>query len=229
MPPTPSTIPTSFVPKQPVSSGPRFSKTGGNTFLVISLVILGISIAGAIGVFAYEHYLTSVREGKAAAVKAEQDAVDPTAIEEFVRMRDRLRYAGGVLDAHVAASGFFDLLESVTLQTVRFDTLSFTLAEDRSAEIQMSGVARTFNALAAQSTALAGERLVKRAIFSDIAVDETNDTVTFSLTAELDPRLLAFTEEDLVSAPAPADVAPVEDASSAEALPAETDMTAPLP
>lgn len=222
MPPTPSTIPTSFVPKQPLGTGsaPRFTKSGGNTFLIVSLVILGLSLASAFGVFGYERYLQSVREGKAEAVIAEQENIDETAIEEFVRLRDRFSYANSILDTHIAASGFFGLLERVTLQSVRFDTLTFTLTEDRGAEIQMTGVARTFNALAAQSSVLAEERLVKRAIFSDIAVDETNDTVRFSLVAELDPKLLAFTEEDLANAPTLVMPAPV---------PAPIEETAPLP
>ena len=205
--PTPTTIPTSFVPKQPVHTGSRYVQSGGNTFLMLSLIILGISILGAGGVFGYERYLISVRDTKSATVQSAQENIDASTVEDFIRTRDRFTAAQGLLNNHVAVSNFFDLLESLTLQNVRFSSLSFTLTEDRSAEIQMNGTARTFNALAAQSSAFASEKRIKRAIFSDIKVNDTK-TVSFSLAADIDPKLLALTPETIPALP-------VEDATTA--------------
>src|SRR5690606_35233515 len=123
-----------------------------NLFLVIAMFLLSLAVVGAAGVFLYERYLEGVAERKAVAVAQAQAQVNPDTVEDFIRTRDRFSSAKTILDNHVAVSQFFDLLEATTLQTVRFDDLSFTLAEDRTAEITMSGVARTFNALAAQSS-----------------------------------------------------------------------------
>jgi hypothetical protein len=207
-------IPTSFVPKQPVRSSGRFSKSGGNIFLIAGLFLAFLSILAAVGVFAYKSYLTSVRDSKKVAVEKAEQAIDSVAVEEFIRTRDRLTAAGTLLENHVAASRFFVLLERVTLTNVRFNTLSYTLADDRSASIEMDGVARTFNALAAQSSAFASEREVKRAIFSRIDVDDETNTVSFTLSAELAPSLLAFTAE----------VAPQEE----ETLPTEVETETPI-
>ena len=191
---------------------------------MLSLVILGLSLLASAGVFGYERYLSGVRDSKAAAVIAAQERVDAATIEEFVRLRERFQTAGVILDGHIAASNFFDILETATLQNVRFDSLSLEVVEDGSAEIQMSGVARTFNALAAQSSVLAKEKYIKRAIFSDIASDETTDTVTFTLDADLDPRLLEFAVEDAPAVPETDILPQAEDGAPSDA---ETDAAAP--
>ncbi len=202
--------------------------------MVISLFLLGLSLLGAGGVFAYEQYLMDIRDAKSAEVENAEKEIDTVVVEDFIRMRDRFTSAKTLLDAHVMASQFFDLLESKTLQNVRFDSLSFTLADDRTAEIRMEGVARTFNALAAQSSLFAGEKEIKRAIFSDIRVDENDDTVSFTLTADLTPALIAMTEKSAGPAPAAEELpisegeAPSEEGSAESPEAAET-APAPTP
>jgi hypothetical protein len=188
---------------------------------MLSLVILGIAILGAGGVFGYERYLLSIRDTKSVAVQKAQEGIDASTVEEFIRTRDRFTAAKGLLNNHVAVSNFFNLLESLTLQNVRFNSLSFTLAEDRSAEIQMNGTARTFNALAAQSSAFSAEKRIKRAIFSDIKVND-NKTVSFSLGAEVDPKLLVLIPED-------APVVPVEETTTASSSQSATTTPPKLP
>jgi len=206
------------VPKQPVRGTASYTKSGGNTFLTLALVILGIAILGAGGVFGYQRYLMSVRDAKSEEVRQAQEAINASSVEEFVRTRDRFTAAEALLDNHVAVSNFFNLLESITLQTVRFNSLSFTLTDDRSAQIAMAGTARTFNALAAQSSVFAEEKRIKRAIFSDIKVN-TDNTVSFSLDADLDPRLLVLTADAAPNAPAVPQAAPVATSTPATSTP----------
>lgn len=163
---------------------------------MISFIILGISVLLALGVFAYQQYLQSARNAKADEVQKAQASIDTANVEDFIRTRNRFSAAGTLLDNHIVASNFFSVLESITLENVRFNSLDFKVGEDNETEIHMEGIARTFNALASQSSAFAAEKRIKRAIFSDIAVGEQN-TVTFSLTAELDPRLISFTSKEI--------------------------------
>ena len=190
------------MPKQPVRTSPTPARSGGNVFLVIASLALGLALLGSIGVFAYERYLSGVRDARALEVAQAEEQINPASVEDFIRTRDRFIEAGRILDNHVAVSQFFDLLESLTLQSVRFDNLAFTLADDRSAEIRISGVARTFNSLAAQSSAFASEKRVKSAIFSGITVNP-NRTVAFELEADLDPRLLILNLPEAPSIPVP--------------------------
>lgn len=202
MPPSPTTIPTSFVPKQPVrtASAPQYQRGGGNTFLYVALLVLLVVVVASGAVFAYQQYLTSARNAKAEEVKQAQERINNETVEDFIRTRNRFIAAGTLLDKHVTLSSFFSLLESLTLETVRFNSFTFKRAEDGTSEIQMDGTARSFNALAAESSIFAGEKRIKRAIFSDISVDQ-NNSVTFSLSAELDPRLISYSAEAVDTLP----------------------------
>lgn len=189
------------MPKQPVKRTARFTKTGTNTFLVLSLFVLVVMVVGAGAVFGYGEYLKGVERAKSALLAAAEENINADSVESFVRARDRFAAAGGILDSHLELSNFFDLLESITLTNVRYNSFSFTMLPDGTGEITVSGTARSFNALAAQSAAFSSEKQIKRAIFSGIQVTESG-TVSFSMTATLDSRLLEFTVEGGTPPPA---------------------------
>lgn len=184
----PPTIPTSFVPKQPVTASRRL-RSGANLFLVVGFICLTLSLVGAGAAFGYEKYLEGVRDSKAAALATAEKSINVDMVEEFIRLRNRLIATETLLNQHVATSQFLDVLETRTLQTVRFSSLTFHVNEDRSAEIEMSGTARSFNALAAQSSSFAAEKRIRRAVFSNITVDKDGG-VAFRLTADIEPRLV---------------------------------------
>ncbi|MDB5265252.1 MAG: putative pilN [Parcubacteria group bacterium] len=185
----PPTIPTSFVPKQPVSSQTRRISSGTNVFLLIGVVLFGISLAAAAAAFAYQKYLENVRDGEVAQLDSLQRNIDRSSVEDFIRLRNRFIAGQTLLDNHVGLSQFFNVLESITLQNVRFETLKLEVNPDHSASLGMEGHAATFNALAAQSTSFAGDKRIKRAIFSDIGT-EKGGGVSFSLTADLSPEFV---------------------------------------
>lgn len=232
----PPTIPTSFVPKQPVSSGMRKQKSGLNLLLIGSSALLGIATLVCAGIFGYELYLKGARDAKQAELAAAQRAVDIDTVEGFIRLRDRLSATESILNQHVELSEFFDVLEARTLQTVRFSNLIVSVSGDRSAEIEVEGVARSFNALAAQSASIAAEKRIKRAIFSGITVND-NGTVAFSLTATLDPRIITsgeilpgITDEEPVPAAAPvAPASPVSPGPATTTVPAARPATTTAP
>lgn len=197
----PPTIPTSFVPKQPLD-GRRRSQGGTNYFLIISLGFLGLAVLAAGLVFGYEYYLKSMKQARAAELAAATAAINEDTVEEFVRLRDRFVSAQELLDKHIVLSRFFSLLESITAVNVRFFSLDLAVGEGGATRIEMEGVARSFNALAAQSAAFASQKDIRRAIFSDISVNQ-NGTVSFLLTAELDPDLVRLPKAAVSTTPPP--------------------------
>lgn len=226
----PPTIPTSFVPKQPVATSVRRQQSGTNILLIIGGAIAGISILAGVGVFAYEMYLTNARDQKSLELTAAQRAVNIDVVEGFIRLKNRLNTVEVLLDQHIALSEFFNTLEARTLETVRFSGLTVSVNDDRSADIQMEGVARSFNALAAQSSSIAAEKRIKRAIFADIAVND-NGTVGFTLTASIDSRLI--TSGDVLpgianpGAPAPVEAPAQPEAPAATSTGATTTQVQP--
>lgn len=219
-------IPTSFVPKQPAPQNRR--PTGGhNLFLIVATFIFSLAIIASIGTYAYDRYLSHSLEAKAAELAEAQRLVNEDQVEEFVRLRDRLIHGRDLLDNHIALSQVFEVLEAQTLTSVRFSTLSLTVADDKTAQIEIDGIARNFNALAAQSNAFAAEKGIRRAIFSGIVVNQ-NNTVSFKLTADLDSRLLIAAGSGVSGAQVP--VEPVAPPSQVETVPAATSTTsAPQP
>lgn len=166
--------------------------------MIISMLLMGIAIAGAAATFGYQLILESVRDRKAEELAAAEASISRTTVDEFLRLHNRLNATEVMLDEHIALSQYLDVLESLTLQTVSFDSLDLVVGTGRVTTVTMEGSARSFNSLAAQSAAFAAEKRIKRAIFSNIGTGETG-LVSFSLTAELDPALIAW---DGAAAPA---------------------------
>lgn len=214
------TIPTSFVPKQPLDAPRRKMQAGDNIFLLVSILILGVSVVTAGAVFGYQKYLSSVIEVKSAALDQARSEIDRQQVEDFIRLKQRFDSGKTLLDNHVTASRFFTLLEESTLQNVKFDDLKLTVEDDRTASVSLSGVARNFNTLAAQSSEIAEQRDFKRSIFSDIRIN-ANGTVGFTLTADIDEDLMRM------QAPARVEAAPAPEAAVETPPAAPATTTAP--
>ncbi len=187
----PPTIPTSFVPHAAGAAPQKFRSDFGGAFGFFAYGVLGIVFLLALGVFFYGRLLAADRAGKDAALAKAESAIDPVTVEGFVRLRNRLDQSGTLLKKHVAVSNFFGALETLLPGSVRFSSLHIVLDATGTAKIEASGVAKSFNALAAASTAFATDGRIKDAIFSKISINKDN-SVNFGLSASLDPNLIAF-------------------------------------
>lgn len=198
---------------------------GTNIFLLASLAIAGIAVLAAGLTFGYERYLLYVEGSKEAELARAEAAVDQDTVTGFVRLRDRFTAGKNLLDNHVVLSQLFDVLETVTLQNVRFQNLNVTVTDDRSATLRVSGIARNFNTLAVQSNTIAADPRFKRAIFSGITVNQDN-TVSFQLSADIDPRLVVIGPAAAGTAvPPPAAPAVEEQPQATTTAPAATTTT----
>lgn len=197
---------------------PRQSQSGGNAFMVVAVGLLAIVGLLALGEFAYAHFLAGEMQSKSSQLTAQEQSVSQDTVEGFLRLRNRLTSAENILSQHVALSQFFDVLESLTLSEVRFTSLAITVNADRTADVKMTGTAKSFNALAAQSAAFAEESRIKQAIFSGISADK-NGVVSFAVTAKLDPKLveLPATVPSSWTSAAPATTAPSDIQNAIEA------------
>lgn len=212
----PPTIPTSFVP-HPSGAAPRrlrFDFTGAFGF--VSYAILGIVFALALGVFIYGRVLAANLSAKDAALAEAEASIDPVTVENFVRLRDRLDSGAALLTNHVAFSNFFTLIETLMPSTARFTSLHLAVNDEGGVKIEGAGVARSFNALASASSAFAVDGRIKDAIFSNIVVSSKDGSVSFALTATLDPKLVAFSPS-----------VPAVSESAASAVPQESATTTP--
>lgn len=178
------TIPTSFVPHSNVAPK-RFHADFSNAFGLFAYAVLGIVFLLALSVFFYGRILAFNQSSKDAKLKVAVDGIQPTTIDGFIRLRDRLSSGKTLLNEHVAFSGFFSLLEKIIPETVRFTTIHLSFNSTGVPKIDGAGVAKSFNALAAASTAFADDGHIKDAIFSNITINK-DSSVSFSLVASID-------------------------------------------
>ncbi len=200
----PPTIPTSFVPHEASASGRRFRADYSGAFSFFAYAVLAIVLALAIGVFLYGRILVATQSAKDAELAKAEAGVDPTTVESFIRLHNRLASGETLLANHAAFSGFFSLLQTIMPTTVRFSSLHLWFDNTGTANVEGTGVAKSFNALAAASSGFAENGMIKNAIFSNIVVSSKNNAVSFALAATLDPKLVAFTPS--ASAPAAATI-----------------------
>ena len=186
----PPTIPTSFVP-HPTATQQKFRSDFTGAFGFFAYTILGIVFLLALGVFFYGRILASSQSAKDAALAEQIKKIDQTTVENFIRLRDRLVSSEALLAKHVAFSEFFSSLEKILPSTVRFTTLHLSVDSTGVPEIEGSGVAKNFNALAAASAAFAEDGRIKDAIFSNLDIGK-DSSVSFSLAATLDQRMIVF-------------------------------------
>jgi hypothetical protein len=187
----PPTIPTSFVPRSLGVAKQRFRSDFTGAFDFLGYGVFGIVFVLALGVFLYGRILAAEQTSKDNTLTAAEQAIDRTTVEGFVHLRNRLNFSVILLKKHVAFSNFFTLLETTLPTNVRFSTLHAALDSSGMPKIEGSGIAKSFNALAAVSTAFANDGRIKDAIFSKISINKDN-SVSFDLSATLDPGLVGF-------------------------------------
>jgi len=197
----PSNIPTSFVP--PGTTVPRRFRTDlSGAFNFFALALFGIAFVLALGVFFYARILAADRAAKDATLAQAEQTIDLATVEGFVQLRNRLNSGEALLATHPAFSSFFTLLDTLTPATIRFSSLRLSTDDTGVAKLDGTGVARSFNALAAASNALAKNGNIKDAIFSNISVSPANGSVSFVLAASLDPKLITFMPPEYPTVPA---------------------------
>ncbi len=186
----PPTIPTSFVPHSAASER-RFRADFSGAFDFFAYAVLVAVFALAAAVFFYGRILDSSKAAKDAELASAQQSIDPATAENFVRLRNRLASSGVLLEKHISFSSFFSSLEKILLTTVRFTSLRLSISDTGAAKMEGLGVAKSFNALAAASSALSKDGHIKDAIFSNIRVNK-DGSVSFALSAALDQKIVAF-------------------------------------
>lgn len=183
------TIPTSFVPRP--STPKRYQTDLTGAFAFFGYFIFTLAVIMALGVFIYGGILKSQQAASDTKLKAAIASIDPTTAEGFIRLNNRLSLGESLLNQHVAFSGLFALLDKILPTTVRFTSFHLTIDSTGVARVEGAGTAKSFNALAAASSAFAADGNIKDAIFSSIKVNKDN-SVTFLLAATIDPKVISF-------------------------------------
>tara|TARA_B100000745_G_scaffold204527_1_gene135065 strand:- start:261 stop:977 length:717 start_codon:yes stop_codon:yes gene_type:complete len=192
-----SNIKASFIPdKMPSAhsggSAPKApSGSAVDILMLVAVVILAVSLALSAAVFLYDSFLNANVQRKGEQLQRAQQAFEPALVEELVRLDLRLQAANDVLSRHLAPSEMFNLLEELTLQSVSYSSLDYSINEDETIAIRMKGKADSVNAVALQASVFGQNNAIVSPIFSDI--DLVSDGVAFSVSATVNPAALRYT------------------------------------
>ena len=189
---------SSFIPKKPVVTSMRPKRGPINLLSLVSIVVFVLALIGALGVFLYESYLNNGIAGDEQSLNLAQGQFDTNTINSIIRLNTRLSVANSLLSQHLEISNLFVLLENTTLQTVRFNDFSLTTGDQNSLTLGVKGEAMGFSDVALQSAAFNRSNYFKNLVVSNLSLEQ-NGAVSFSMTAIVNPSLVAYAPSTTVS------------------------------
>jgi len=192
--PTPQT--TSFMPKQPLAQSTARVTRGVSGLALFAWFIFVVSLLSAGGAFlmskSTDQRIIRIKE-QIASIRA---SFEEDTILDIKRLDNRIVSAQEILGLHVATSPIFEALQDRTLKSVSFDQFGYTLSEkspgSRQIEVEMTGRATSYEAIAQQSDSLAENKYILNPIFSNMTLDEKLGTITFALSFNVNQTLVSF-------------------------------------
>lgn len=182
---------TSFIPKKVVEQ-----KSGGfsgsSILLTVGVVLLVLSLLSAGGVLLYTKYLDSALASKKETLQKQKAEFAPELIRDMARLDRKLEIGKLLLQEHVSVTGIFELLQDLTLKTVRFTNLTYTQSKD-GITLNLQGEGQSFTSVALQSDEFGESNALSEAIFSNFQLNERGN-VNFTVTAIVDPKVVSFIE-----------------------------------
>lgn len=224
----------SFIPKKPIVEKTRPARPVG-AFFGLALLIFFLSVAAYGGLFYYNIDMQKQVASVRATVQEEAGRIDPDGVIVRAReTRERIIRIKTVLDGHIAVTPIFDLLERMTVRTVRFKDFSFSIVDptqessgvraggassssagaEKEYVVTLGGTAVGYGALALQRDAfLAEKNIIKDVVVSNISLDQKGN-VNFTARLSIYPEYVAYARMFPVAG-APAGVSDTESASPA--------------
>jgi hypothetical protein len=185
---------TSFVPKKAVVEGPKKVKAGSGAgiFGLISLVLFLASIASVAGAYFYRLSIKkNIETYKTSLIRA-RNAFEPALITELQILDKRLNAGTTLLTNHIVVSPVFELLQDITLPTVRYSDFSYEI-DPRSnfVNIKLKGEAMSYNFIALQADLFNKNKFIRNPIFSDFVLDQSGN-IDFNLSFFVDKSLVNY-------------------------------------
>lgn len=193
----------SFIPKKPVTSATGGSRSSGSVFYYIGVLVFSCAVIASVGVWGYEYYLNSRISKMESDLASARAVLEPDLIKELSKANNRFLSAEEILKNHVTLSSFFDLLQKITLQSVRFSSFSYDIKPE-GIIIVMKGEAKSYASVALQAKTFSEDPGFLSVLFSDLDLNEDGNVV-FTVKATLNPEVISYAAQFEDVAPLPLD------------------------
>lgn len=223
---------TSFIPKKPISPAPiSYENRGVSIVTIITVIIFFGSVALSLGSYLYMGILEKRLEAKKVDLEKARNSFDLDTIRDLKRLDMRMKSAETLLQNHIAFSSYFELLEDITLRSVRFGTLTIndsssslsetTVSDSKPLTFKLTGTARGYTGVALQSDLFSKVRAkgIMQPVFSNLQLDDRG-RVNFTAEAQIDRKALRYSSTlGLQSTPSGTQQSSVGTSSSATTTP----------
>lgn len=182
---------SSFIPKASYGEAGD-EKQEFNFFSVVAILLFILSIFVTGGLFFYRMSLKSDNENLKSQLSTAAAAIDIKGINEIMAFEKRIASIKEILQNHVAVSEYFNLLEKNTVSKVQFTDLKYSSLRGRNVEVQMSGKASTFGAIALQEDVFLQDPNTRSVSFNNMRSDKKTGSVAFAFKGEFKMDLIKF-------------------------------------
>lgn len=183
---------TSFIPKKPITSTVSGYKKGSNLLTIIMVAVFLATIGAGVGIFLYKLAIQKQIDSQIASLQKSKEEFDPKFLKEATRLNTRLITVKNLFDNHQAPSAIFDLMESVTLETIKYNSFKYTKGKnDKEVTIDASGIGLGYESIVLQSDELGKTGSLKDVVFGSVQKTDSG-LVSFSLKSKVDPAVVLY-------------------------------------
>jgi hypothetical protein len=193
-------IPTSFIPKRPVSSEPvttaHHSHTVGLLSILATIVVIATGISYG-GVQVYQKQLLAQKAKTDAQINEARKGIGTDFLGDMKRLDARIEGVKAVLGNHIVVTPIFAALEQTTLRSIQYKSFSYVFTTDQATratlvQVTLMGSAKSYATIALQSDAFTQNNLIKNPVFSELTIDEKTSAVNFKLVFTVSPASLSY-------------------------------------
>jgi len=184
---------TSFIPQKPIVKERTSSSQPVSIFLIISLFVLFAVLLATAGLYFYKGVMKKSITNMESTLNLAKNRFEPAKIAELQVLDKRLRASSEILSKHIVTTPIFDVLEELTMKTVRYTKFSYELGTEKniSVKVKMSGQAIGYRSIALQSDLFTKNKSLIDPVFSNLTLDN-NGNVLFDLEFLVDPSFVNY-------------------------------------
>lgn len=189
MPPTlGSMIPKTEMPKTE-RQHPRLESV---SFLFSIGVILAISVGASYGLLVfYGKVINTSLEKAKTTLRDSQSQFQPKVISDITTLDRQLKISKELLNNHTQLSPVMKMLGELTTSNIQYDKFTYVADDSKVPTIKIEGLARSYLAIAQQSTIFNNDSRVAEPYFSDFAQTESG-RIRFNLRLVPNPQILKY-------------------------------------
>lgn len=180
---------SSFIPKEPITQE-VFKKEKAGFSGILAAAFLGLMILASVGFYFYKGIVKDDIKALETELAEAEKNIDKTAIAELSKFNQKLTMAKTIVSKHQVISKFLTTLASSTVSTVYFESFDYGNLEVGKLDVNLTGRASSYAAVALQENVLNQNKYFKSVVFSGLTLVE-GGAVAFKLNISVDPQIVA--------------------------------------